>query len=87
MVARERVYNPRIIPGLPVLLVFWGTLSACASPNWWQPFSQLLWWECMDFVKAVVQLLGQVEDEDAVGNLMQDDQQDSAAAHTAGKHI
>ena len=25
-VARERVYNPWITPGLPVLLVFWGTL-------------------------------------------------------------
>ena len=61
------------------------TQLAYASPNWWQPFSQLLWLECVDFVKVVVQLLGQVEDEDAVGNLMQDDQQDSAAAHIAGK--
>ena len=50
------------------------TQLAYTSPNWWQPFSQLLWLEGVDSAKAVVQLLGQVEAEDAVGNLMRDDQ-------------
>ena len=37
------------------------TQLAYTSPNWWQPFSQLLWLECADFVKAVVKLLGEMK--------------------------
>ena len=48
----------------------------------WQPFSQLLWLDCADFVKAVAQLLGEMKMLLAAQCKVV--MQDSSAAHIAG---